>query len=247
MKPRRFEQHRSKSSMMCNRFSDFNVKSDKGKTPLIVLRCADNRQLFEGTGKGNGKAMKYAIYEGNLDRLEKKLKRIFNKCKAYGCDFHYEQTGEEFRELKDEKGNKYTARFVLVEAEGTAVINDWEFVAELEHTEKEHSIYIEGYTQKVKYAEQQIRQTKHRISQIQTGVKNSQLLRDSHRKNTKVWKDRNADVKKYRERLKEPRTPLKEQNEELRNLKTRLWKRQKAFDCNVRNKEFYKKVMQEIT
>lgn len=74
--------------------------------------------------------MKYAIYEGNLDRLEKKLKRIFNKCKAYGCDFHYEQTGEEFRELKDEKGNKYTARFVLVEAEGTAVINDWEFVAE---------------------------------------------------------------------------------------------------------------------
>lgn len=136
MKPRRFEQHRSKSSMMCNRFSDFNVKSDKGKTPLIVLRCADNRQLFEGTGKGNGKAMKYAIYEGNLDRLEKKLKRIFNKCKAYGCDFHYEQTGEEFRELKDEKGNKYTARFVLVEAEGTAVINDWEFVAELEHTEK---------------------------------------------------------------------------------------------------------------
>jgi hypothetical protein len=80
--------------------------------------------------------MKYAIYECNLDRLEKKLKRIFNKCKAYGCDFHYEQTGEEFRELKDEKGNKYTARFVLVEAEGTAVINDWEFVAELEHTEK---------------------------------------------------------------------------------------------------------------
>ena len=80
--------------------------------------------------------MKYAIYEGNLDRLEKKLKHIFNKCKAYGCDFHYEQTGEEFRELKDEKGNKYTACFVLVEAEGTAVINDWEFVAELEHTEK---------------------------------------------------------------------------------------------------------------
>lgn len=46
---------------MCNRFSDFNVKSDKGKTPLIVLRCADNRQLFEGTGKGNGKAMKIKV------------------------------------------------------------------------------------------------------------------------------------------------------------------------------------------
>ena len=63
----------------------------------------------------------------------------------------------------------------------------------------------------------------------------------------KGYKENNADVKKYRERLKEPRTTLKEQNEELRNLKTRLWKRQKAFDCNVRNKEFYKKVMQEIT
>lgn len=63
------------------------MKSDKGKTPLIVLRCADNRQLFEGTGKGNGKAMKYAIYEGNLDRLEKKLKRIFNKCKACQREF----------------------------------------------------------------------------------------------------------------------------------------------------------------
>lgn len=95
--------------------------------------------------------------------------------------------------------------------------------------------------------EQQIMQTKHRISQIQTGVKNARFLRDSHRKNTKVWKNRNADVKKYRERLKEPRATLKEQNEELRNLKNLLWQRQKAFDCNVRNKEFYKKVMQEIT
>ena len=116
-----------------------------------------------------------------------------------------------------------------------------------EQVQKEHSIYIEGYTQKVKYAEQQIMQTKHRISQIQTGVKNARFLRDSHRKNTKVWKNRNADVKKYRERLKEPRATLKEQNEELRNLKNLLWQRQKAFDGNVRNKEFYKKVMQEIT
>lgn len=37
------------------------MKSDKGKTPLIVLRCADNRQLFEGTGKGNSKAMKIKV------------------------------------------------------------------------------------------------------------------------------------------------------------------------------------------
>lgn len=80
--------------------------------------------------------MEYAIYEGNMERLEKKLTRIFNKCKAYGCDFHYQQTGEIFKELKDERGRIYTARFVLVEAEGTAVINDWEFIASIEHTEK---------------------------------------------------------------------------------------------------------------
>ena len=126
-----------------------------------------------------------------------------------------------------------------------------EFIQEqteqFEQVQKEHSIYIEGYTQKVKYAEQQIRQTKHCISQIQADVAKLQFIRDSHRKNTKVWKDCNTDVKQYRELLKEPRVTLKEQNEELRNLKTRLWQRQKAFDCNVRNKEFYKKVMQEIT
>lgn len=126
-----------------------------------------------------------------------------------------------------------------------------EFIQEqteqFEQVQKEHSIYIEGYTQKVKYAEQQIRQTKHRISQIQTGVKNSLLLRDSHRKNTKVWKNCNADVKKYRERLKEPRATLKAQNGELKELKALLRSRQQSFDRNIRNKEFYKKVMQKIT
>lgn len=126
-----------------------------------------------------------------------------------------------------------------------------EFVQEqteqFEQVQKEHSIYIEGCTQKVKYAEQQIMQTKHCISQIQTGVKNSQLLRDSHRKNTKVWKDRNADVKKYRERLKEPRNTLKEQKKELKELKFLLRSRQQSFDRNIRNKDFYKKVLENIT
>ena len=126
-----------------------------------------------------------------------------------------------------------------------------EFIQEqteqFEQVQKEHSIYIEGYTQKVKYAEQQIMQTKHRISQIQTGVKNLQFVRDSHRKNTKVWKDCNANVKKQRERLKEPRATLKAQNEELKELKALLRSRQQSFDRNIRNKKFYKKVMQEIT
>lgn len=77
----------------------------------------------------------YAIHEDNMDRLAKKLTRIENKCNKFGCSFSYKQVGEEFRELQDQLGRKYTARFVLVEAEGTAVMNGWKFVASIEHTE----------------------------------------------------------------------------------------------------------------
>jgi hypothetical protein len=35
--------------MLFNRFSVFNVKADRARHPLIEIRCADNRQLFEGT------------------------------------------------------------------------------------------------------------------------------------------------------------------------------------------------------
>ena len=78
----------------------------------------------------------YSIFEDNMDRLEKKLNRIFNKCKQYGCEFSYRQVGEEFKELKDDQGNKYTARFIIVEADGKAVVNGWKFIASVEHTEK---------------------------------------------------------------------------------------------------------------
>ena len=57
--------------MMCNRFSELYEKSDKGKTPLIVLRCADNRQLFEGTGKGNGKVMTVKSIQKAWDEVNK--------------------------------------------------------------------------------------------------------------------------------------------------------------------------------
>ena len=118
---------------------------------------------------------------------------------------------------------------------------------QFEQVQKEHSIYIEGYTQKVKYAEQQIRQTKHCISQIQTGVKNSQLLRDSHRKNTKVWKDRNADVKKVQGTPERTKKHIEGTEEELKELKFLLRSRQQSFDRNIRNKDFYKKVLENIT
>lgn len=88
--------------------------------------------------------MMYAIFEKNMERLEKKLTTISNKCRKYGCEFHYQQTGEEFRKIKDEKGEIHVARFVLIEAEGIAKVNDWQFIATVEHTEKGN--IIEGYT-----------------------------------------------------------------------------------------------------
>lgn len=77
----------------------------------------------------------YEIFEGNMERLEKKLTRIAKKCKKYGCDFHYEKVGEVFREMEDDNHNKYTVKFIQIEAEGKAIVNDWRFVSSVEHTE----------------------------------------------------------------------------------------------------------------
>ena len=78
---------------------------------------------------------KYAIYEGNMERLTKKMIRIQNKCRKYGCDFRFEEVGEEFRTFKDEDGIEYTMRYVLVDAEGKASISGWEFIATLDCTD----------------------------------------------------------------------------------------------------------------
>jgi len=75
----------------------------------------------------------YKIYEGNIDRLEQKIARIRNKCNRYGCDFYYARVGEEYVESVDENKIKFLKKFILVEAEGTARINGWEFVGTIEH------------------------------------------------------------------------------------------------------------------
>lgn len=77
--------------------------------------------------------MKYSIWEGNMEALMKKVTRIQNKCKKYGCDFHFEEVGEEYKEVKVECA-KVNLRYIIIEAEGIAIINDWQFVASLEHT-----------------------------------------------------------------------------------------------------------------
>lgn len=86
----------------------------------------------------------YAIYEGFLPDLLKKVQTIRKKCAKYGCDFHFAEIGEEIRDVVDERvvdpvTHKHPVkkcRFVICEAEGTAVVNGWEFVASVEHTEK---------------------------------------------------------------------------------------------------------------
>lgn len=80
--------------------------------------------------------MQYAIYEENLPMLEKKLNRIANKCKKYGNDFVFEIVGEEIREQenKDTGKNEYF-KFIIVEVEGTAKIDNWECIAVLEQHE----------------------------------------------------------------------------------------------------------------
>lgn len=75
----------------------------------------------------------YAIYEGNLERLEKKIQTIKNKCIKYGASFHYAVVGEEFRSYKDKNDEEHTIRFVLVEAEGQVIHQDWEFIAVVAH------------------------------------------------------------------------------------------------------------------
>lgn len=71
--------------------------------------------------------MKYNIFEGNMERFNKWMKRIYNKCKKYGNDFSYEVLGEAFHEVDGE-----TYKYYEVEVNGTAKVNDWEFIGVIE-------------------------------------------------------------------------------------------------------------------
>lgn len=86
---------------------------------------------------------RYMIWEGFMDGLEKKVNTIKNKCRKYGCEFHFEKVGEEIREVEDftsldpftGKPTIRNCKFIEIEVEGTAIVNGWEFVATVEHTE----------------------------------------------------------------------------------------------------------------
>lgn len=85
--------------------------------------------------------MRYSIPEENIEKLEKKIVRIRNKCAKYGCEFKYERVGDHFEEFDyedEETGKKFkkTVHFIDVECEGVARINGWKFAATLEYSLK---------------------------------------------------------------------------------------------------------------
>lgn len=74
--------------------------------------------------------MEYKIFEDNMPKLEKKLATIQKKCAKYGTPFEYKVVGEDYQEHEDE-----ILRYVIVDVTGKAIINDWQFIASIEHTE----------------------------------------------------------------------------------------------------------------
>lgn len=77
--------------------------------------------------------MVYAIYEDFYPDVEKKLNRIAKKCAKHGNEFVFEIKGNEIREeFNKELCRKEYHKFILVEVEGTAKIDNWECIAVLE-------------------------------------------------------------------------------------------------------------------
>jgi hypothetical protein len=74
--------------------------------------------------------MQYEIHEDFYPEVEKKLKRVAKKCAKYGNDFVFEIVGDKMR--KDRKKPWVYHRFIVVEVEGTAKINGWEFIGVME-------------------------------------------------------------------------------------------------------------------
>lgn len=79
--------------------------------------------------------MEFKIREENFERLEKKLKTIQNKCLKYGNNFSFSIKGEEFRKERIEDTDIFVIRkYIIIDVEGEAKVDGWEFVGSIEHT-----------------------------------------------------------------------------------------------------------------
>lgn len=98
------------------------------------------------------------------------------------------------------------------------------WIERFEQKQLENEQYITGYTEKVKFCQKQL--------------DNALYNRNQYKKSTPLhksdgWEHYNAYVKQFRQ--------------EMQEIKALLRFRQSDFDKNIRNKEFYKKVLQIIT
>lgn len=96
---------------------------------------------------------RYFVLEGNIDRLEKKLTAIQNKCNKNNIHFVYKRVGSKVRELRDENDDIYYANYIEIEVEGSFKYDNWEFAATLEHHENGNVIrsYLTDVTIPDKY------------------------------------------------------------------------------------------------
>lgn len=77
--------------------------------------------------------MQYAIFEEFFNDVEKKLNRVSRKCEKYGNPFVFNIVGEEIREVENTETKELEYyKFIIIDIEGTAKIDNWEAVAVLE-------------------------------------------------------------------------------------------------------------------
>lgn len=77
---------------------------------------------------------RYEICAENIERLQKKANTFINKAKKYNCDFTFNITDEVvYKKIKNADGSVSTRKFIVVEAEGKAIVNGWLFVGTIDH------------------------------------------------------------------------------------------------------------------
>ena len=101
-------------------------------------------------------------------------------------------------------------------------VQDW--IEQFEQKQLETERYITGYEQKVSYCQEQLQD----VLRIRDIYKRSTPLHKS-----KDWERWNEQVKRYRK--------------ELAEVKTLLRSYQSRYNSNIRNKDFCKKVLENIT
>ena len=86
--------------------------------------------------------MEYKIPACNMESLREKLSKIERKCKKYNCEFYFVEKETIFEEDERQKGT--FNKFIIIDVSGTAKINNWEFIAEIEHETTGNIIFGTG-------------------------------------------------------------------------------------------------------